>query len=374
MVLIDNTLPRYDAAGMIMDVHDGQISQWQTGGPYFYYGMGYRNCTETKGLIPPVDCPGIYQPFGGCGFRTDHALNVYTSPDLVQWTHVGDGLPMDKRPDGIYFRPKVVYNRQTQLYVLWINMLTESKPRQWPLGAYPNATYLVATAHDPAGPFAVVNPSAYVRAKGGGDFALLTIGDDAYVAYDAWSNGHRITVEQLDADFFNARRDTPPTAALSPASHEAPVLFARHGWVYLLYGHTCCFCSGGAGARALVSPYPRPGNVWNWSDTGVELNPIRPWSISEHAIPSQNNFVFTHVPGAAVEEEDEQAGGGTRTQRPHAHARAADPTFVFTADLWGSAADRLKSHDRQFWAPLAFDDSASPPTIAPLEWLDNFTL
>jgi len=276
MVLIDNTLPRYDAAGMIMDVHDGQISQWQTGGPYFYYGMGYRNCTETKGLIPPVDCPGIYQPFGGCGFRTDHALNVYTSPDLVQWTHVGDGLPMDKRPDGIYFRPKVVYNRQTQLYVLWINMLTASKPRQWPLGAYPNATYLVATAHDPAGPFAVVNPSAYVRAKGGGDFALLTIGDDAYVAYDAWSNGHRITVEQLDADFFNARRDTPPTAALSPASHEAPVLFARHGWVYLLYGHTCCFCSGGAGARALVSPYPRPGNVWNWSDTGVELNPIRP--------------------------------------------------------------------------------------------------
>jgi hypothetical protein len=70
--------------------------------------MGYQNCTESKGLIPPEDCPGIYKPFGSCGFRTDHVLNVYSSADLVNWTLEGDGLPFNQRPLGIYFRPKVL--------------------------------------------------------------------------------------------------------------------------------------------------------------------------------------------------------------------------------------------------------------------------
>ena len=96
-------------------------------------------------MIPPLDCPGIYRKFGkGCGFRTDHELNVYMSKDLSSWTYVGDALPVNgTRPEGIYFRPKVVYNPKTSLYVLWINYLP---PANTPLGAYPNATYLVGTS------------------------------------------------------------------------------------------------------------------------------------------------------------------------------------------------------------------------------------
>ena len=48
--------------------------------------------------------------------------------------------------------------------------------------------------------------------------------------------------------------------------------------------------------------------------------------------------------------------------------------YVFTADIWSSAADGLKSHDRQFWAPLQFDDTVSPPAIAPLQWVDSFEM
>ena len=68
------------------------------------YGMGYQNCTEKRGIIPPVDCPGIYKPFGQCGFREDHAVNLYTSSDLVTWTFVGDIFGQGDRPTGIYFR------------------------------------------------------------------------------------------------------------------------------------------------------------------------------------------------------------------------------------------------------------------------------
>ncbi len=83
-----------------MGVHDGMIDQW--GGIYYLIGMGYQNCTEAAGILPPKDCPGallsglfdagaisqsvhmsragIYQKFGGCGFREDHALNVCLKP------------------------------------------------------------------------------------------------------------------------------------------------------------------------------------------------------------------------------------------------------------------------------------------------------
>jgi hypothetical protein len=43
--------------------------------------------------MPPRDCPGIYRKFGGCGFIEDHAVNLYTSPDLENWTFVKDIFP-----------------------------------------------------------------------------------------------------------------------------------------------------------------------------------------------------------------------------------------------------------------------------------------
>jgi hypothetical protein len=127
-----------------------------------------------------VDCPGIYHKFGGCGFRTDHLVHVYSSPDLVRWTLVGDALPISRRPDGIYFRPKVVHCPLTGKFVLWINYLP---PASSPLTAYPRATYLVsippcsaptipnemsdfplqvAQSDTPEGPFTVVSPCIVV--------------------------------------------------------------------------------------------------------------------------------------------------------------------------------------------------------------------
>ena len=48
-------------------------------------------------------------------------------------------------------------------------------------------------------------------------------------------------------------------------------------------------------------------------------------------------------------------------------------------DRWSSALDGLKSHDLQYWQPLAFSGdsgagAARPPAIAALEWRDWFEL
>ena len=91
IVTISNVVPRLDARGQLMDVQDGSIGRYN--GLWWWHGMGYRNCTEQHGILPPIDCPGIYKPMGACGFRLDHAINVFSSPDLSNWTFQGDALP-----------------------------------------------------------------------------------------------------------------------------------------------------------------------------------------------------------------------------------------------------------------------------------------
>ena len=111
---IDNTKPKTDVDGNLMDIHDGTLIQWNKDDQlYYWYGMGYQDCELESEWLPPQDCPGIYRSFGRCGFREDHAVNLFTSPDLENWTFVRDIYPMENRQEGIYFRPKVIYNEST---------------------------------------------------------------------------------------------------------------------------------------------------------------------------------------------------------------------------------------------------------------------
>ena len=135
-VYIDNTSPRHDERGVVMDIHDGGL--FRADGQYWYYGIGYQNCTLERIYMPPQYCVGVYQPFGGCGFRDDHTLPVYSSTDLVRWRYEGDALPFGARPRGIYFRPKIIFDARTGEYVLWTNYLRQSPRSAWrPLRAAP---------------------------------------------------------------------------------------------------------------------------------------------------------------------------------------------------------------------------------------------
>ena len=341
--LIDNTKPRRDVYGELMDVHDGNVLEHE--GVWYMFGMGYTDCQLETGLIPPRNCPGIYLEFGHCGFRTDHAVNLYSSPDLEQWTFVTDILPVGARPDGIYFRPKVVYNEQTGEWVLWINHLP---PALSPLISYPDARLLVATSPSPAGPYTVVTEKANIEISGGGDFGVMVDPNDqngtAYIAYDAWGNNHAVVVERLTPDYHDSYGAEASSGRISPINNEAPILFERRGWYYLLYGHTCCFCEAGSGAELWVAAHP----LGPWTDTNTDVNPAD-W-LGRRDIAAQCNAVITV-----------QDGGETQ--------------YLYTGDLWSSAPDSLKSHDIQYWSPpLQFDDTNSPPTILPMTFVSNFTL
>ncbi len=340
-VAIDNTQPRKDVNGQLMDIHDGNVIK--VGDLYHWYGMGYTNCTLETGLIPPQNCPGIYGEFGKhCGFRTDHTVNLYTSPDLENWTFQANIFPENARPFGIYFRPKVIYNEKTGQFVLWINHLP---PASTPLASYPDARLMVAISSDPKGVFEVVTEKAHLEIGGGGDFNLMVDPNDpdqsAYVAYDAWTNGHAVVIEKLTPDYLDSLGSEASSGQITPSQNEAPILFERNGFYYLMYGHICCFCRQGSGAQVWTASHP----LGPWTDLHLDLNPNH--FLTGREIKAQCNYVIKIEPD----------------------------TYLYTGDLWSSAPDGLKSHDIQYWsAPLEFDDAVTPPTIKPMTFVPNFSL
>lgn len=348
LVNVSNTVVRHDINNIPMDTHDGNIVQWSQGGLYYFYSMGYQNCTLEHGIIPPQECPGIYKSYGSCGFRTDHALRVYSSPDVIHWTSVSEeALPV--RPYGIYFRPKVIYNKRSDMYLLWINHLANASR---PLVAYPDARYIVAASSSPEGPFVVVNEDVHLPYTGAGDFSIMVDSsnpDLAYLAYDSWETDHSMSVEQLNENFTDTLGLTASSGLLPPTSVEAPALFQHESFYYLMFGHTCCFCRQGGGAEMWVATHP----LGPWTSMNTELNPKKHLSLT-HIIPAQNSFVFS------VTLSDSSS------------------VLIYAGDLWSSSQDNLKSHDLQYWQPLVFETDEStpsaPPTIATFVWQDWFVL
>ena len=130
-------------------------------------------------------------------------------------------------------------------------MLPHGFDDETPLRAYPNATYVVATSSSRTGPFRVAREKASVAWSGAGDLTLFVDSADpnrtAHVAYGAWSNGQRISIERLTDDHTDSAGSSSSSGAASPSGNEAPIVFLRNGVWYLLCGPTCCFCHEGSG-------------------------------------------------------------------------------------------------------------------------------
>ena len=113
-VEISNVDPYLDDAGNIVQAKDGNIlhdgNRWLIG---MSYGL-FNGCANST--------------VGACGFRLDHNISLYASDDLSSGSQkllAKNILPVDARPSGIYFAPKVKFNQQTGKYVLWVNYLFE---------------------------------------------------------------------------------------------------------------------------------------------------------------------------------------------------------------------------------------------------------
>ena len=298
-----NQVIRYSTVGDAIDAHDGEIAQF--GNTYYLYGTSYDCGFEWGNKNAPF-----------CGFK------VYTSKDMQTWTDKGylfdaKSEVWQTRCNGnTYgcFRPHVVFNSKTKLYVLWINV-------------YDNVSgYRVFTSNTPLGPFTEASePKLSVNAKmpsaglNNGDHDIF-IDDDgiAYLAYTDWRTKGTIVIEKLSSDYLTGTGKV--ATGVTEGQTEAPGMFKRKGIYYVLYSDPNCGYCPGTGTSYKTSK-----------------SPLGPWSaakkISDNSCGGQPSFVSTIKLGLGK-------------------------VYLFGSDLWNNAA-KNEALANYYWAPLKFKDDGS---------------
>ncbi len=297
-VTIDNSQPRRDIAGNIVDAHDGCLQFFA--GRYYLYGTAYGRSS---------------------GFSINNRFRVYSSPDLKNWTLEGELL--ESPPDGVYYRPYVVFNPHSRKYVLFYNWY----PKLW------DGKTGVAVSDTPEGPFTIANPDLALSQKAfqpGDGSPFVDEDGTGYFIYTVIGQSHSVRIEQLTRDY---QASTGKCTEVLARDCEAPVLFRRGNWYYALTTQCCCFCSEGTDAKVFTAPSPL-------GPYQERVNINRPSMNKPPTIAAQETWV-AQLPGE----------NGT--------------AYMWMADRWNSADDGVKGHDSQFWsAPLQFGEDG---TILPIE-------
>jgi hypothetical protein len=209
---------------------------------------------RTGAAFSPSAAPPIWygenHKLGG-GNKT--GISAYSSTDLLHWKNEGvilpkDSLPARYRDGGVAERPKVIFNRSTGRYVMWMHL---------DANRYADASAGVAVSRFPEGPFSVVRifrPVHYDYGYGTGeaqtreredslgttfrDMALFQDDDgSAYVIYASESN-KTLYAARLSDDYTDVVRpavEGRTWARLFPgARREAPAPFKVGNSYYMI--------------------------------------------------------------------------------------------------------------------------------------------
>ncbi|EDQ91054.1 uncharacterized protein MONBRDRAFT_6792 [Monosiga brevicollis MX1] len=255
------------------------------------------------------------------------------------WEYLGSILNPSQRPPGVLFRPKVVYNPNNARFVLWIRIVpltSNGQALNWTAEGY-----YATDATSPLGPFVVDSKPVQVSEGNGGDYGLFVDAgtDIGYVIYTSHATNVRMVVEQLAPDFLSSTYNR--SAVFGPASVESPALVARHGFYYAFFGHTCCYCLAGSNSLVYVSTDPLGPYDYLTDVVG-----------NASGIHAQLNYVA-------------QTGFLTSPDK-------APLSLLWTGTRWGSSPRQQMRSDYQYWEPLVFDDSQTPPMPQPLAFQNQF--
>ena len=361
-ILVNNTAPTLDSHGAILDCADSTYtfvdSRW------FAVCVSYGACTAPV----PLGCSAMPD---ACGFRLDHNVSIWSSPDLSSGSWVFERLafPHTARPRGILYRPHVVYNAATARWVLWCNILDR--------GVFQG--YFAATAETIAGPYAVVAPAINTTRANCGDFDLLVDSDGAgYVIYTC---GHVMGVEALSVDFLSStgRASAPfPTYFV-----EAPAIFRRGATYFALFSWCCCFCRQGSGAMvhtatSALGPWSLANSTALPDGDVVCARPRRANGVGGGGGGAAGGWALpapadTPNQGCAYKNAGPPRADNVSEARSQLNSliHLPDGRIVYTGNRWGQAPDGIKSHEPQAWLPLLFDAAGS---IQPLAWEDAWEL
>lgn len=287
-----------------------------------------------------------------------HPISMAKSPDLVNWTYVGDALPQKPawvRPDAGLWAPDVEY--QNGKYYLYYTA-SETVEGGSAIG--------VATSDSPLGPWAdsggpVVEPQPAPCCPGSRRWtfdASVTQNDagQKYIYYGSYFGG--ISVRQLSADGLRSDPATQRNIA-SANRYEASHVFRRGGYYYLFVSATDCCRGPLTGYSVFVGRSLSPDGPFLDRD-GVDLNatyvggtPVLSMNGNRWVGPGHNS-VFTDAAGQdwtvyhAVDRSDPYlAEPGGINKRP----ALLDP--LDWVDGWPTVRGGLWASDEAMPAPAA---------------------
>lgn len=337
-----------------MDAHDLTLRVLPDGS-YVMHTIEYGLCVAPTGQ----GCDGTIDR---CGFRGNHNITVWTSPDLSSgsWTKKGDAFALSARPQGIIYRPDAIFNPDTQLWVLWFNLASGGNH------------YVTSTSVSPLGPFdgfAFTNVTDDVWE--GGDFHLFrdetpTGKGTPYVVFTGMSaeagNDHKIRIVRLTPDMLNADPTFTPYM-FSEQFTEAPNVFYRAEtqlW-YAIFGHCCCFCEQGSGL--IVHTASTPAGPWTLQSGAVSDIACEAPAIGYSGDPT---------PGQGCLYGGSHQVSATRSQADFIATLpdgANGTTYLYFGSRWGQSPDGIKGHEPQYVSPLSFDGPGG--TMPHLTWQDT---
>ncbi|MGC9451819.1 MAG: NPCBM/NEW2 domain-containing protein, partial [Oceanipulchritudo sp.] len=184
-------------------------------------------------------------------------VGVYSSMDLYNWRNEGVVLPAEAdkpdsplHPANVLERPKVIFNRRTGKYVLWVK--SENAHYAWHRA-------LVAVADQPAGPYSIA-ASFQPGGRRFGDFALYEEDGRGYLIFA--SGGTETTfIYSLSDDYLNVDREV--ASLYAGQKREAPAIATYDGLYFLI-------TSGKSGWAPNPTRYAvAPALEGPWEDKGL---------------------------------------------------------------------------------------------------------
>ena len=329
-----------DTDGNPINAHGGGVLSYE--GVYYWYGEAKSGQT----FLP--DCN---KSWGGT--RVDvTGVSCYSSTNLYEWKNKGLALAAvpadaehDLHPTKVVERPKVLYNRATKQFVMWMHIDTAD---------YKAARAGVSVSASPTGPFKYVGsvrPNAGVwpmnigeddKATGASNYLardfkagqmsrdLTVFVDDDQKAYLFYSSEENLTmhISALSDDYL--RVGPKYVRAFVGRSMEAPAVFKSAGKYYMIASGCTAWAPNAARmavAESIFGPWKEFDNPCRGKDSELTFN-------------SQSTFVL-----------------------PNPYRKGQ---FIFMADRWNQW-DLPGS--RHVWLPLEFE-GAEPV----LRWRDAWSM
>lgn len=205
-----------DTKGNTINAHGGGFLLHN--GIYYWFGEIKKGKTW---LVPGQQWEDYRVPAGG--------ISCYSSKDLNKWKYEGVALPSvignpshDLDTSKVIERPKVIYNKQTKKFVMWMHVDAND---------YSYSQEGVAISDKPTGPYKYLG-SVKPNGQMSRDMTLYKDNDErAYLVYASESN-KTMQVCLLSNDYLSPT--TTYTRITSAQNREAPAIFKYNKKYYLI--------------------------------------------------------------------------------------------------------------------------------------------